>query len=366
MKQVTLDARIGLVCLLAVAGACGQDRTRGDDSQGSTERTSRATSADSGTLGAGWVYTADEGGASITRVDLRTGRTHALAVGVMPHNVQVAPDGRTLLAVGSPGTAAGEHEDEPAGGAGRGFLIALPADAANSTGMFRVPLGRMPAHVVPSRDGRRAFTTNSGDDAVLVVDLAARRVVDTIRTCAFPHGLRLSPDGRELYVACVNASAVAVIDAEHGREVTRIPVGRAPVQVGFLPDGKRVYVSLRDANAVGVIDTRARRMTRTIPVGHSPIQLMATPDGRLVFVANQGTAASPDSTVSVIATDADSVVATLPSGRGAHGVAVSTDGTRAFVTNTFANSMTVIDAKALRPVRTITVGREPGGISYRR
>jgi YVTN family beta-propeller protein len=93
---------------------------------------------------------------------------------------------------------------------------------------------------------------------------------------------------------------------------------------------------------------------------------MATPDGRFVYIANQGTETHPDSTVSVIATDENDVVATIPTGHGAHGVAVSTDGSRAFITNTFANTMTVIDVGTQRALRSIPVGQEPGGVSYRR
>lgn len=347
----------------AVTWACG-----GSDSS----RTDSAAAADGAAteapapLGAGWVYTANEAGQSITRVDLRSGTTATIPIGLQAHNVQVAPDGRMILAIGStamemdeqPGE--GEHDTEVPG-----TLLVLHADAADTVGVVRIPVGRGASHVVTSRDGRRAFTTNAGDDAVIVVDLAARRAVDTVRTGAYPHGLRLSPDGRELYVACVNANAVSVIDAEGGRELVRIPVGRAPVQVGFLPDGSRAYVTLRDENAVGVIDTRTRKLIKKIPVGRAPIQLMATPDGRFVYVANQGSEAQPDSTVSVIDVTRDSVVATVTTGRGAHGVSVSADGARVFIANTFANTMSVIDAGERRVLRSVPVGRAPGGISYR-
>ena len=51
--------------------------------------------------GAGFVYSANEGADSISRIDLATGRVLTLPVPVTPHNVQISRDGRWLFAVGS-------------------------------------------------------------------------------------------------------------------------------------------------------------------------------------------------------------------------------------------------------------------------
>lgn len=365
-RRYSVSRSLGLLlCIVGFAGACGDARTpRSDTMSGGG---SQSASSDAPSSGEGWIYTADEIGRSVTRVDLGSGVATTIPVGISPHNVQVAPDGRTVLLVGS---AAMDMSEQATGQQGHGAdmpgtLLMLAADARDTSGAVRVPVSSDPAHAVTSPDGRLAFVTSSGQDAVIVVDLGTRRVVDTIPTGAYPHGLRLSPDGRELYVATVTANAVSVIDIAEAREVARIPVGRAPVQVGFLPDGGRAYVTLRDENAVASIDTRTRRVVARVRVGNAPIQLMATPDGRYVYVANQGTKARPDSTVSVIAADRDSVVATIPAGRGAHGVAVSADGRRVYIANTFGNSVTEIDVAAQRALRTIPVGQGPGGISFR-
>ena len=84
-----------------------------------------------------------------------------------------------------------------------------------------------------------------------------------------------------------------------------------------------------------------------------------------MYVANQGTPTAPDSTVSVIDVATNAVITTLRAGRGAHGVAVSADGTRVFIANTFANTVTVIDATQQRVLRNVSVGQGPSGISYR-
>ena len=117
-------------------------------------------------------------------------------------------------------------------------------------------------------------------------------------------------------------------------------------------------------------------MTRTIKVGKgpngiafrsaNPIQVFATPDGRHVYVANQGTDTNPDNTVSVIETANNSVVATIVTGRGAHGVVASDDGTRMFIANIADDTVSVIDTATQKVTRTIKVGKGPNGITFRR
>ena len=372
MTLVAFAAAVG-----ALPGGCADpDRRAPSDPARGAAAAGTAPAAAPGPLGAGVVYTANEGGQSVSRIDLATGRVATFEIGLRPHNAQISPDGRHLFAIGSlsggmPGMAMSDSGTDPGRAAedhapaGPGQLLILDATATDTVGGTRVAVGREPAHVVLATAGAQAYTTSGAESAVLVVDVARRRVVDTIPTAASPHGLRVSPDGREVYVAGTAGDAVPVLDVARRRESARIPVGRGPVQVGFLPDGTRAYVTLRDDNAVAAIDTRTRRVTATIPVGRSPIQLFATPDGRFVYVANQGTEARPDSTVSVIDTQRNTVVATITTGRGAHGVVVSDDGRRVFVANTFAGTVSVIDVATQRVVGTVRVGAGPGGITYR-
>lgn len=310
----------------------------------------------------GTVWSADEGGSSISAIGLGTGTVTTTPIPVAPHNVDLTPDGRFLLAVGTP--ASGDHGSEGHGhdGDAAGLLVMLdPQDLSKPA--VTVEVGAHPAHVVADTQGR-AYASLSGADEVAVVDLANASVVERIETGAYPHGLRLSPDGTELYVANVEDGSVSVIDTANLTEAARIPVGTAPVQVGFTPDGSRIYVSLRDENRVAVIDTATREVTGRIEVGPNPIQMIATPDGRQIYVANQGTEAAPNDTVSVIDTATGKVAKTLKTAPGAHGVSVSADGAFVFVTNIADDSVSVIDVARQEVVGSVPVGDRPNGIVY--
>ena len=315
-------------------------------------------------LGGGTVYSANEGGSSISAIDLRSGAVTTVTLPLAPHNVDLTPDGKRLLAVGQPATGdhGGEAHGHAAEGAAEGLLAIL--DPANlSAPVTTIAVGEHPAHVVADRAGR-AFVSLSGGNEVAVVDLARAEVLARIPTGSYPHGLRLSPDQSELYVANVEDGSVSVIDTASLAEVARIPVGKAPVQVGFTPSGAQVYVSLRDENRVAVIDTATREVVSRIDVGANPIQMVVTPDGAFVYVANQGTEAAPNDTVSVIDTASGKVVKTITTGPGAHGVSVSADGAFVFVTNIADDSVSIIGTRAQEVVETVPVGDRPNGVVF--
>lgn len=316
------------------------------------------------------VYVADEGANAVSVIDAASfKKTGSIPVGQGPHNVQVSPDGKWVWVTnnGDPAKAA---ETMPAGqmpksdhGAMAGDGAVWAIDAATSTVVAKVPVGKHPAHVVVAGDGLTAYITNAGDNTVSVVDTAAQRVIGVIPVGASPHGLRLSPDGKQVWVANLKGGTVSVIDTESRKQVAQIAAGKGPAQVGFTPDGRFGFVSLSEENKVAVIDPVSRKVIRKIAVGTVPIQLHATPNSRLVLVANQGTPKKPGTTVSMIDVASMKVAATIETGAGSHGVVIDRDGRHAFVTNTYANTVSVIDVAERKVVATVPVGKGPNGIS---
>jgi YVTN family beta-propeller protein len=67
--------------------------------------------------------------------------------------------------------------------------------------------------------------------------------------------------------------------------------------------------------------------------------------------------------VSVIDTATNTVVATIPVGVGPIGVAITPDGTGAYVTNLFSNTVSVIDIATNTVVATIPVGQAPSRVA---
>lgn len=322
------------------------------------------------TLAADQVYVANEGADTVSVLDAASLKTlSSVRVGKMPHNVQVSPDGKLVWVTnnGEPGQAVdasvhkgmaqGDHAVMETGGA------VWAIDSATNEVVAKVPVGMHPAHVVVSPDGRLAYVTNGGDNTVSVIDTTARSLVATISVGQFPHGLRFSPDGKEVYVANLKGGSVSVIDTASQKEVAQVPAGKGPAQTGFTPDGRLAFASLSGESAIAVIDPATRKVIRKVAVGTVPIQLYATPDSRTLLVANQGTRKKPGRTVSMIDLGSFKVAKTVVTGAGAHGVAVDREGRYAYVTNMYANSVSLLDVKNHQVVKTVPVSKTPNGIS---
>ena len=88
-------------------------------------------------------------------------------------------------------------------------------------------------------------------------------------------------------------------------------------------------------------------------------------DDKYAFVANQGTEDQPSNTVSKIDLTTQKIVATVETGKGAHGVVVSPDNKYVYVTNMYEGTVSVIDNSTDKVIKTIKVDEEPNGISFR-
>lgn len=308
------------------------------------------------------VYVANERAGSLTVIDEETNTTRTLALDVLPHNVDLTPDGKTLLIAGmSGGHAQGGHDGHAEQS---GLLLLLDADNAAVPARV-VAVGGHPAHVVPDRSGSLAFVTDAASHAVVVVDLAAGQVMGRIEVGRYPHGLRLSPDGLTLAVANRDSDDVSLIDVSSRTQTARIAVGRQPVQVAFTPDGQRLFVSLSGENAVAAVDLHSRTRTATYPVGPIPIQLAVTPDGAKLVVANQGSQAMPGHSLSILETATGRLIATTEVGKGAHGVSIAGSGSRAYVSNAFEDSVSVVDLESHKELARHPTGAAPNGIVAR-
>ena len=102
----------------------------------------------------------------------------------------------------------------------------------------------------------------------------------------------------------------------------------------------------------------AAPVTATVPVGTSPFGVAVTPDGSHAYVANSGAG-----TVSVINTITNTVSGAVTVGAAPHGVAVTPDGSHVYVTNSGASTVSVISTATNTVTGTVSVGSSPQGVA---
>src|SRR6516162_6744504 len=86
---------------------------------------------------------------------------------------------------------------------------------------------------------------------------------------------------------------------------------------------QNAYITNQASSTVSVIDTATDTVIATIPVGLVPVGVAVSPDGSKVYVTN-----ALSNTVSVIDTATNTVSATIPVGISSLGVAVNPDGSK--------------------------------------
>jgi YVTN family beta-propeller protein len=152
-----------------------------------------------------------------------------------------------------------------------------------------------------------------------------------------------------VYVSNSRAASLSVVDARAGRVTGGVSfsVGTDPMGVAVSPDGRFAYVTNTVSSSVSVIETGTNSVTATIPVGDVPSTVAFTPDGRFAYVTSTcghdraSICATGD--VAVIDTGSYAVLAIITVGERPEGIAITPDGTRAYVANTFSNSISIID-----------------------
>src|SRR6266850_3013398 len=99
---------------------------------------------------------------------------------------------------------------------------------------------------------------------------------------------------------------------------------------GETPSEGRLLVLNKGENSLMVLDVPSYRRLATIPVGKEPHEVVATPDGRKAYVSNV-----KDKSVSVVDLKAGRVIRTLRPDRldVPHGLAVTPDGRHLMVTS---------------------------------
>jgi YVTN family beta-propeller protein len=257
-------------------------------------------------------------------------------------------------------------------------------DAASNKVVATIPVGGFPQAVATTPDGAHAYVANSFDNTVSVIETASNTVVETIPVGSAPSGVAVTPDETRsyedddgshqplAYVTNGGDNTVSVIDTASNTVVATIPVGNTPTGVAITSDGTHAYVGNFFDDSVSVIETGSNTVVDTIPGLRLPTELAITPNGTqwnerndrrhpFAYVANS--ADFSHDTISVIDTTSNKVVATIPVEQLAYGVAITPDGTHAYVTNEAPSTVSVIDTATNKVVATIAVAGGSVGIA---
>jgi hypothetical protein len=223
-------------------------------------------------------------------------------------------------------------------------------------------VGADPAHVMTRTDTDQVHTTLNGEDAVIEASPGATGIDRRIplqhegEPATHPHAHWMSSDGTQMAAPNANSDDTTLIDVPNGTITAKLHTGVLPIAAGMMPDSSKYYVSNYEQNAITVVDMSPPQVIKTIdlmanydpisgqisgPIGGFPVQTPVSPNGKYVIEPNTLTA-----TITIIDTDTDTLVKSLPCDAGCHGVnfgAKNGGGYLAYVSSKFSNSLIVVD-----------------------
>lgn len=233
-----------------------------------------------------------------------------------------------------------------------------------------VPVGKKPISAIRIPGGQLALVSNSDDGTISVLNVASKAVSQTISlppvggVPARPSGISILPDGTRAYVAdhvALPGSVVYIIDLTTMRATgTTLPVGDFPASVAVTPDGSQLWVSSWGSGRVDVFDTLTNVGVAAFNVP-SPNGVAFNPTGTRAYIAS----GSSPGVIYVFDVQTLQSVTQIAVGNLPHAVLVTPTGRHVFVNNVLSNSISQIDTKTNKVLRTIALkGKHPVGLTF--
>jgi YVTN family beta-propeller protein len=275
-----------------------------------------------------------------------------------------------------------------------------------------VSVGNRPYGIMLSPDGSKLFIAEQGNDSLRCLDTTSLDTIKEIKLADRPSGLAISNDGDMLYVSHLLIDQISVIDLDADQIYLPIILGSSPLprqdihhrsgpkmpatlsydpvthitlwpdsnlvqSIVLSPDGQLAYIPHTRSNTsnhaltfdttvfplVSIIDldTNQHLLGQQLDLGTLdppgvglPFDAAVTPDNDELWVLN---AASND--ITVVNLNTRQRVAHIEVSDNPRGIVLSPDGGTAYVNNTLAGSVSVIDTTAYTVTNVITTTQIP-------
>ncbi|MDQ4067871.1 MAG: hypothetical protein M3203_00055 [Actinomycetota bacterium] len=246
------------------------------------------------------LYVNNTEGNTLTVIDPRTGRPQGDIPITDPYNLYFTPDGSKAIVVAERYMRLDFYNPND-----WTFLksVSIPWPGVD--------------HGDFTADGRYFLASTEFSGQVVKVDTETMTLVGRAEVGSLPIDVKISPDGKVLYVANQGRHGVSLVDPETMTEIGFLRTGLGAHGLNVSRDAATLFVSNRMDGTISVIDFATRSVRTTWSVGGSPDMIQVSADGSQLWVSNRF-----HGSVSVIDTTKGRVLATIPTGAGAHGVSL--------------------------------------------
>jgi YVTN family beta-propeller protein len=226
--------------------------------------------------------------------------------------------------------------------------------------------GAVVEHVVPAWDLHTLYATNDVGNSLTPINPNTGRRSGPNIPVTDPYNMYFTPDGSHAIVVEEAQDTLAFRDPHTLALQKALPVNCPGVDhMDFSADGSFALASCEFSAQMVRVDLRTESVSGYIHVGGSPQDVKLSPDGHSFYVANRFLQSRNASGVQLIDARTMRVVGFIRTRLDAHGLYVSRDTKRLYVTNRAGGAITVIDFATRRIVAVWPVHGTPdmGGVS---
>src|ERR1022692_581170 len=166
-----------------------------------------------------------------------------------------------------PGPPPGQGPGGPPPGGPRGPMGPPGGDWEQTV----VPVGRGAEGFDVSPDGKELWAANAQDGTVSIIDLAAKRVTDTLQAnVRGANRLKFTLDGKLVLITSLSGAGLAILDSATHKELKRIPIARGAAGIQMQPNGSRAFIACTGEGYVAVLDLKTLEIAARIDAGPGP------------------------------------------------------------------------------------------------
>ena len=289
------------------------------------------------------------------------------------------------IAVGPGLSGMREHPTRPEifGVSAAGGYVWIVDPRANHTAgqvIARITIGPLPFALDFSPDGNRVYTTASGNNTLVAIDVKSRAVIGRAATGREPVLARATPDGKTVLVVnrregtlgweivpptVVREGTLGIHDAATLGLRGSVAVVPQPEDVAVLPDSSLAFVLSRSERRMSVVDLRRGVLVTNLELAGKPADMLLKPDGGELYVI------SPEAHgLQAINTWTHEVGDYMVLGSTPTRGVLSNDGSLMYVSDTAGDRVTPVDILNRRIIRDpgkgfpVPAGDEPTALRF--
>ncbi|WP_413585097.1 YncE family protein [Bdellovibrio sp. HCB274] len=134
-----------------------------------------------------------------------------------------------------------------------------------------IPVGKGAEGFDVSPDGKKIWVTNAHDATISVVDIASKKVIQTLNTKVLGISrIKFTPDGKRVLISSLRTGDLLIYDAASMKEIKKLNLGKGAAHILIEPDGERAFVSCTPAGYISIIDLNKMKILRTLDIGPRP------------------------------------------------------------------------------------------------